>query len=91
LFRPHLPRLAYGLERRLTETGTAAACSKVRLPGLAASFSTGATAYSASVPAPLPNTSSPGANLVTPRSTASTTPASMAEDPSLGDRSRERA
>ena len=41
------------------ETGTTAACSKVRLAGLRASLSSRATAYSANEPGAIPNTSSP--------------------------------
>ena len=38
---------------------TTAACSKVRFAGLGASLFSGARAYSAKVPLPMPNTSSP--------------------------------
>jgi hypothetical protein len=47
------------------EMGTVAACSKVRFAGLGASLFSGARAYSAKAPLPMPNTSSPGWNLVT--------------------------
>ena len=57
------------------EMATTAACSKVRFAGLGASLFSGARAYSAYEPLPMPNTSSPGWNLVTSLPTASTTPA----------------
>ena len=46
--------------RSSPETATTAACSKVRFAGLGASLLSGARAYSAKVPLPMPNTSSPG-------------------------------
>lgn len=57
------------------DTGTTAACSKVVFTGLRASLSSRATAYSANEPGPIPNTSSPGVNLVTAEPTATTVPA----------------
>ena len=54
---------------------TVAACSKLRFAGFGASLSSGARAYSANAPVPMPNTSSPGWKRVTPLPTASTTPA----------------
>jgi hypothetical protein len=57
---------------------TAAACSKLRFAGFGASLLSGARAYSAYEPLPMPNTSSPGWNLVTSSPTASTTPATSA-------------
>ena len=57
------------------ETGSAAACSKVTVAGLAASRSSLATAYSANDPVlQVPNTSSPGWNRVAPGPAAMTTP-----------------
>ena len=56
------------------ETGTAAACSKVRFAGLGASLASSAQAYSAKEPSQVPNTSSPGLNRVTSLPTASTRP-----------------
>ena len=47
------------------DTGTAAACSKLTFAGLRASLPSWATAYSAKVPPPMPNTSSPTGKLVT--------------------------
>src|ERR1022692_3586535 len=47
------------------ETGTAAACVKVRLAGLGASLSGRALAYSAKEPSAMPNTSSPTCSVVT--------------------------
>ncbi len=55
--------------------GTAAACTTVRFFGLGASLSARARTYSAKVPSPTPNTSSPGRRVVTPAPTASTRPA----------------
>ncbi len=56
--------------------GTAAACSKVRFTGLAASRRSGTVTYSAKLPAGSnANTSSPGRNRVTSAPTASTVPA----------------
>ena len=46
------------------EMGAAAACSKVRLAGLGASWSAGAVTYSANEPLHVPYTSSPGAKPV---------------------------
>src|SRR4029453_9947263 len=58
------------------ETGTTAACSYDRFPGLRASLFSRATAYSANVPLPKPNTSSPTAN----RGTAGAPPAEKPGD-----------
>jgi hypothetical protein len=70
------------------EMGTTAACSKLRLAGLAAKWSSPAQAYSAKEPSHQPNTSSPGWNRVTLLPTASTRPAtSMPRTGSLGLRS----
>ena len=59
--------------------GTAAACSKVRKPGIGVNADSGARAYCANAPNPhpdrSPNTASPGRNRVTDPPTASTTPA----------------
>ena len=57
------------------ETGTAAACAKVRLAGLGASLSGRALAYSAKEPSAMPNTSSPTCSVVTAGPVASTRPA----------------
>ena len=64
------------------DTGTTAACWNVRFAGLRASLSSRATAYSANVPFPNPNTSSPAANRVTAEPTATTVPATSS--PSTG-------
>ena len=53
---------------------TAAACSNVRFSGLGASLSSRAHTYSRGT-LPIPNTSSPGWNLLTFLPSASTTPA----------------
>ena len=67
---------------------TEAACSKVRLAGLAASASSAAAAYSAYEPLHQPKTSSPGLNRVTLLPTASTVPAtSVPRMPFFGLRS----
>jgi hypothetical protein len=55
--------------------GTVAASSKPRFAGFGAILSGRAVAYSANVPLPTPNTSSPGRNAVTSPPTASITPA----------------
>jgi hypothetical protein len=55
-------------------TGTAAACSNVRLAGLSTILSSRAQRYSANAPSPVPNTSSPGWNCVAFVPTASTRP-----------------
>ena len=55
--------------------GTVAASSKPRFTGFGAILSVRAVAYSANVPLPTPNTSSPGWNAVTSPPTASITPA----------------
>ncbi len=63
--------------------GTAAACSKVTVPGLEAICRSLAQTSSAQAPEPTqPNTSSPGAKPVTSAPTASTTPATSA--PGIG-------
>lgn len=59
----------------LAELGRAAACSKVRLAGLAASRLVLAAVYWANESRQVPNTASPGANPVTSSPTASTVPA----------------
>jgi hypothetical protein len=59
----------------IPETGTAAACSKVRFDGLRASLLSRAAANSANEPLLTPNTSSPGWKRVTSLPTATTTPA----------------
>ncbi len=73
------PRSHTGCRAVKPETPTAAACSKARLAGLRASAFSGARAYSAyaPVPMPMPYTSSLGENLVTALPTASTTPARL--------------
>jgi hypothetical protein len=69
------------------ETPTAAACSKLRLAGLGAIVPAFAVAYSAKVPSPMPNTSSPTLNPVTPLPTPATRPAnSMPRTRALGVR-----
>jgi hypothetical protein len=57
------------------ETATVAACSKLSLAGLRTSFSSRAATYSANEPRPMPNTSSPTWNLVTPTPVEVTMPA----------------
>src|SRR5512132_3803245 len=57
------------------EIGTAAACSKVRLAGLGASWLLGTEAYSANEPSHQPKTSSPDWACVTLLPTASMCPA----------------
>src|SRR5215218_809504 len=57
------------------EIGTAAACSKVRLPGFSASWPSGTEAYSAKDPSHQPKTASPGRSWATLGPTASTRPA----------------
>src|SRR6266508_3824878 len=57
------------------ETATTAACSKLIPAGLWTSLSSLAAAYSAKEPRAMPNTSSPGRNLVTPDPTSTTVPA----------------
>src|SRR5215472_6969530 len=70
------------------EMGTAAACSKVRLAGLATSLPGRAHTYPANDPPPIPNTSSPRWNPVTFVPTASTRPAtSLPRTRTLGVRS----
>ena len=59
----------------VAEIGRAAAWTAVRPAGRGATFFSLATAYSANVPSPMPNTSSPGRTVVTPSPTASTRPA----------------
>ena len=59
----------------IPETGTAAACSKVRFDGLRASLLSRAAANSANEPLLTPNTSSPGWKRVTSLPIATTTPA----------------
>ena len=56
-------------------SGTAAACSKVRFPGLGARPSWRIAMYSAKAPWPKPYTSSPGLNAVTALPARSTVPA----------------
>ena len=59
----------------VAEIDRAAAWTAVRPAGRGATFFAFATAYSAKVPSPTPNTSSPGRTAVTPSPTASTRPA----------------
>jgi hypothetical protein len=59
----------------MPDTGTAAACSKLRLAGLGAKRSALAQAYSAQEPSHVPYTGSPGLNCRTFFPTASTVPA----------------
>src|SRR5918993_738085 len=68
-------------------TGTAAACSNDTLAGFSTSASSGTVTYSAKVPVPAPNTSSPGSKRVTFPPTASTTPARSRPSLDLGLRS----
>src|SRR5918993_2421480 len=68
-------------------TGTAAACSNDTLAGFSTSASSGTVTYSAKVPVPAPNTSSPGSRRVTFPPTASTTPARSRPSLDLGLRS----
>ena len=56
-------------------TGTAAACSNVRLAGFSANLPSTVHAYSANAPLHVPKTMSPGWNCVTPLPSASTCPA----------------
>ena len=63
------------------ETGTAAACSKLRFAGIRASLSGSVEAYSANEALHVPNTASPGSSPVTFAPTASTTPASSEPSP----------
>src|SRR5690242_5080247 len=56
-------------------SGTAAACSKVRFPGLGPRLPWGTAMYSAKAPWPKPYTSSPGLNAVTLLPARSTVPA----------------
>lgn len=59
----------------LPASGTAAACSNVRLSGFGSTTSWEAHTYSANAPSASPNTSSPGRSRVTSLPTASTRPA----------------
>ena len=72
------------------DTGTAAACSKLRFAGIGASLSGCAGAYSANAALLVPYTASPGWRSVTFAPTASTTPASSEPSPAVfGARSAE--
>jgi hypothetical protein len=75
-----LPRLNPALATKALQGGerghgTAAACSNDRSAGFCTSPSSGAATYSAKVPVPTPNTSSPGVKRVTFPPMAATTPA----------------
>ncbi len=70
--RPTVVRAWSAVMPEIAET---AACSKLTFSGLCASFDSLAEAYSAKVPLPMPNTSSPTAKRVTSAPTSTTRPA----------------